>query len=230
MLRWILTNAMRINCVELREELAAAKMLNVEELANSIIKIGFECTRCGACCKGDVEEHVATIFPMEIREIQKVKNYEWRDVARPMPFGILENEEGKQFGETFEWALKVGSCGDCTFYNETEGIGKCSIHESRPFICQTYPFSVDLEGSYKPNGNVIEKIDNIVVHECEGVGREISQEDAIEMAKMLKERTIYEIQETIQVKRNYKNFEGDINEIVIHDSEGLKDINGEFIV
>jgi len=55
---------------ELEAELERARDLDVGELADAIESIGFECTRCGACCTavdGDAgRDHVATVVPDEV--------------------------------------------------------------------------------------------------------------------------------------------------------------------
>ncbi|MFB6233409.1 MAG: YkgJ family cysteine cluster protein, partial [Haloarculaceae archaeon] len=62
----------------LEADLDRARDLEVAALADAIEAIGFECTRCGACCKahedegGDTEEHTATVFPDEVRRLQQV--------------------------------------------------------------------------------------------------------------------------------------------------------------
>ena len=69
----------------LEAERERAEALEVGELADAIESIGFECTRCGACCKAetacgeatedagdgaaDGEAHTATVFPGEVREL-----------------------------------------------------------------------------------------------------------------------------------------------------------------
>ena len=116
----------------LEAELDQARALAVSDLADAIAEIGFDCTRCGACCKAetcgstpdddaDTEPHTATVFPDEIRRLQDTgdQEYDFRDVARPMPYGLEDGPEG-QTGETFEWALQTDGCGDCTFYEERE--------------------------------------------------------------------------------------------------------------
>ena len=75
-----------------------------------------------------------------------------------MPYGVEEGPDGPE-GETFEWAIQTDACGDCAFYEEEEasetphgdgeavgedGTGACTVHENRPRICRTYPFSVVL--------------------------------------------------------------------------------------
>jgi Fe-S-cluster containining protein len=113
----------------LEAELDRARDLDVATLADAIVEIGFECTRCGACCKAetcgneasddaesDSEPHTATVFPDEIRRVQDAgdQEYDFRDAARPMPYGLEDGPEGPE-GETFEWALQTDDCGDCTF-------------------------------------------------------------------------------------------------------------------
>ena len=228
----------------LETELDRARELDVAELADAIEAIGFECTRCGACCKADdggcggeteaavaderdggsdAEPHTATVFPDEIRRLQAAGDYDFRDVARPMPYGIEETPEGPQ-GETFEWALQTDACGDCTFYDETDGVGACTVHEDRPLICKTYPFSVALGGTSQPMGEAVDTEGMVRAHECEGLGRDISREEAEELATALKERAVRELREAIGVRENYEPT--DVDGVVVHDSEGQKRPDG----
>ena len=218
----------------LETELEAARELDEADLADAIESIGFECTRCGACCKGyepeqsdetgEREPHTATVFPDEVRELQSTTEYDWRDVARPMPYGLAEGDDGPE-GETFEWALQTDSCGDCTFYTEHEdGTGSCGVHDDRPLICQTYPFSVDLSGTSQPMGEAVDEHGDVRAHECEGLGRDISRAEAEELASALKQRAVREIQEAIGVRDNYEPTERD--GVVVYDSEGAKTADG----
>lgn len=239
----------------LETELDRARDLAVGDLADAIESIGFECTRCGACCKGydpdsdgdeeekeadttDREPHTATVFPDEIRDLQATGDYDWRDVARPMPYG-LDGDDGDQSGETFEWALQTDACGDCTFYEEREdGTGHCGVHDDRPLICKTYPFSVALGGTSQPMGETVDSValpaqreagetgdgGMVRAHECEGLGRDISRSEAEELAAALKERAVRELEEAISVRENYKP--RDVDGVVVHDSEGQKRPDG----
>ncbi len=214
----------------LDSELARARDLSVAELADAIESIGFECTRCGACCTAERcesggdgdhpagEEHTATVFPDEVRRLQG-DDADWRDVARPMPYGI---ENGA--GETFEWALQTGGCGDCAFYEETDGQGACTVHEDRPLICRTYPFSVALGGTSQPMGEAVDGEGLVRAHECEGLGRDIDRAAAEELAAALKERAVRELTEAIAVRDNYEPAAAD--GVVVHDSEGAKRPDG----
>jgi len=217
----------------LEAELARARELDVSELADAIQSIGFECTRCGACCKGTDtgdgrEEHTATVFPDEVRDLQAATDheYDWRDVARPMPYGLREGESGPE-GETLEWALQTDACGDCTFYEEREdGTGACTVHEDRPLICRTYPFSVALGGTSQPMGEAADRVGAVRAHECEGLGRDIDRVEAEDLAVALKERAVRELEEAIAVRDGYEPADPAPGEVVVHDSEGAKRPDG----
>jgi len=217
----------------LEAELARARELDVSELADAIQSIGFECTRCGACCKGTDtgdgrEEHTATVFPDEVRDLQAATDheYDWRDVARPMPYGLREGESGPE-GETLEWALQTDACGDCTFYEEREdGTGACTVHEDRPLICRTYPFSVALGGTSQPMGEAVDRVGAVRAHECEGLGRDIDRVEAEDLAVALKERAVRELEEAIAVRDGYEPADPVPDEVVVHDSEGAKRPDG----
>ncbi|MDS0293536.1 YkgJ family cysteine cluster protein [Halogeometricum luteum] len=223
----------------LEEELERARDLSVSDLADAIESIGFECTRCGACCKGhgeegDREPHTATVFPDEVRELQAATDdeREWRDVARPMPYGLSEGDDGPE-GETFEWALQTDACGDCVFYEESETGGEtrgaCTVHDDRPLICETYPFSVGLGGTSQPMGEAVDEEGMVRAHECEGLGRDISRGDAEELAGALKERAVRELEEAIGVRDEYRPVDTGPGEVVVHDSEGAKRPDGSVV-
>ncbi|MFB6120397.1 MAG: YkgJ family cysteine cluster protein [Halobacteriaceae archaeon] len=207
----------------LEAELERARDLDPAALADAIESIGFECTRCGACCTGHGDdEHTATLFPDEVRALQNATDEAWRDVARPVPFGL--DEDGT--GETFEWSLQTDDCGDCTFYEETDGMGACTVHEDRPLVCQTYPFSVALGGTSQPMGEAVDEEGMVRAHECEGLGRDISREAAEDLAAALKERAVRELEEAIAVRENYEPVDVGPGETVVHDSEGPKRPDG----
>jgi hypothetical protein len=257
----------------LESELERARDLSVPELADAIESIGFDCTRCGACCKGyetddGREPHTATVFPDEVRRLQAAAGdgraggdvdeegdegdgsdggdatgrtddestdeepsgaYDWRDVARPMPYGLREGPEGPE-GETFEWALRTDACGDCRFYEEREvdgtTTGACAVHEDRPLVCRTYPFSVALAGTSQPLGEAVDEAGLVRAHECEGLGREIDRADALELARALRERAVRELEEAISLRDAYAPATSGPGQVVVHDSEGAKRPDG----
>lgn len=60
-----------------------------------------------------------------------------------------------------------------------------------------------------------------MVSVCEGIGSAISNEDAMKMAALLKERYIAEIRETIALLEKFMGFKPDgRGAICVHDSEG----------
>ncbi|UPV99178.1 YkgJ family cysteine cluster protein [Halorussus gelatinilyticus] len=212
----------------LEAELENAEALDTDDLADAIETIGFECTRCGACCKAEADDpHTATVFPDEVRDLQDATEYDWRDVARPMPYGLDgEGTDDAVTGETFEWALQTDTCGDCTFYEESDdGTGACSVHGDRPLICETYPFSVALGGTSQPMGEPVDEEGVVRAHECEGLGRDISREAAEDLAAALKERAVRELREAIAVRDEYEPADPDEG-VVVHDSEGAKRPDG----
>ena len=205
----------------LEEELAAARAIDVDEVAAAIESVGFECTRCGACCTADGDQpHTATVFPDEIRTLQDATDRDWEDVARPMPFGLDETGTG----ETFEWALQTDACGDCVFYEERDGQGACTVHADRPLICWTYPFSLAVGDASETPGSVVDRVGDLQIHECEGVGRDIAPDDARDLAETLKRRAIVELQEAIAVRDSYESVP--VDGVVVHDSEGAKRVDG----
>jgi len=218
----------------LEVELDRARDLDVAELADAIEAIGFECTRCGACCKaveadtddGDGHDHTATVFPDEVRRLADTGDYDWRDVARPMPYGLVDGPHGPE-GETFEWALATDTCGDCVFYAEDDGTGACTVHADRPLVCRTYPFSVTLGGTTQPMGEAVDSEGLVRAHECEGLGRDIPRADAEELAAALKERAIRELEEAIAIRDGYEPTDPDPGDVVVHDSEGAKAPDGQ---
>ena len=209
----------------LETELERARDLAVDDLADAIESMGFECTRCGACCRGHGDdEHTATVFPDEVRTIRNRTDDDWRNVARPMPYGLQAGADGS-VGETFEWALQTDACGDCAYFTETDGVGACTVHDSRPLICRTYPFSVALSGTSQPMGEAVDEAGIVRAHECEGLGREISRDDAEELARTLKRRAIRELEEALGLLEVYEPVETEAS-VVVYDSEGAKRADG----
>ncbi|MFW5937798.1 MAG: YkgJ family cysteine cluster protein [Halanaeroarchaeum sp.] len=205
----------------LEDELAAARAIDVDALAETIEAVGFECTRCGECCTADGDDpHTATVFPDEVRTLEEASGWKWDRIARPMPFGL--DDDGT--GETFEWALQTDGCGDCVFYEETDDVGACTVHEDRPLICQTYPFSLAVGETAAGPGDVVERIGDLQVHECEGVGRDIDSAAATVLAETLKRRAIVELEEAIGVRDAYDPAQTE--DTVVYDSEGAKRPDG----
>jgi hypothetical protein len=73
-------------------------------------------------------------------------------------------------------------------------------------------------------GEAVDSEGMVRAHECEGLGRDISRADAEDLAAALKERTVRELEEAIDVRDNYKPVEAD--DVVVYDSEGPKQADG----
>ena len=212
---------------ELSSSLKRARELDVEEIARSIQNIGFSCTRCGACCRGTADDpHTATIFPDEVRTLQTHTESKWKDVARPIPYGLSADGTG----ETFEWALQTDTCGDCTYLVEhSDGTTACGVYDDRPAICRTYPFQLDLTGTTAPTGDVNEQAGDVLAYECEGLGTAIDWKEACALAAQLKERTIHDIQEAIALLDQYDPDQSHDSDVIVHDSEGPKRPDGQLL-
>ena len=198
--------------------LAAAEEVDVTVLAGQLQSMGFECMRCGECCRSHQGDNSVIVFPDEVLRIMDANNLSWHDVCKPSAPQFIDSINTLH---SFEWELKRHDNGSCTFLNEDN---TCSVYFWRPWICRTYPFYLHFENGQTPRLNI---------SECEGVGMGVfSKEDAGKLALFLKERLISEIQEEIQLLEhldgleNWEFFNSNINEnivkfnIAVHDSRG----------
>ncbi|MFP4530589.1 MAG: YkgJ family cysteine cluster protein [Halodesulfurarchaeum sp.] len=198
-----------------------AQAIDPEAIAADVREIGFECTRCGRCCRGTgTDPHTATVFPDEIRAIQSTTGRAWDEIARPMPFGVREGR-----GETFEWALQIDDGGDCTFLETADTQTRCAIYDERPRLCRTYPFSLGLPGTGESRANAVAIAGRVRASECPGLGAEISRKRSLAIAKTLKERAVRELEEILALREQYEPHSA-ADGIVVHDSEGAKDPHG----
>jgi len=183
---------------QLKKALNKAAIIDECAIADKILSIGYKCQRCARCCMEDYGDNTVSIFPFEIRRISEKTELKREDIAFPAP---SEDRDAAGNIHTFEWVLRKN--GDCMFLDN----GLCKIYEYRPYICSTYPFYL-FEG-------------RLMVSECEGLGGNISKEEAAKMAELLKERYIAEIRESIALLEKFRGFKpGGRGNICIHDSEG----------
>ena len=198
--------------------LKAACDISMADLARQIRSIGFECTHCGECCKGSpTDPHTATVFPHEVRRLQAATGRAWASVARPMPYGV-------PYGETFEWALATDGRDGCVFHDPDRSEKGCTVHDDRPGVCATYPFSLAVDANEDASGEAVGTDGILRVHECEGVGEPISDAAARRLARRLRERTIVELIEAAALLERYDPQPQ--GELVVFDSEGAKDPQG----
>ena len=190
-----------------------AESLDVEEIADIIHEIGFECTDCGDCCTAADEPLAVTVFPDERRALADAaegNDASPEDVTEPSPFG--------EDDEKFEWTVRRDGCGDCFFHQEDA----CSVYEDRPSICRTYPFAVRFDDRDEIGAVETHELGDaaLVVGECEGTGRDITREDALELARAVKERTVKEEREARELLDAYESVEPPGGSVIVHDSEG----------
>jgi Fe-S-cluster containining protein len=84
----------------------------------------FECTRCGACCTGE-------------------PGYVWVDIAEieamAAQMGLSRDEFSLKYVRRIgaRHSLREKPGGDCILWDRDRG---CTVYESRPIQCQTWPF------------------------------------------------------------------------------------------
>jgi hypothetical protein len=118
------------------------------------------------------------IFPTEIEDLAGTTGHKAGDFIQPFPEKVPTSGGGTI---TFEWCLRRTVEG-CIFLDTT----RCTAYASRPWICRTYPFM--LSG------------DMLTLSPCKGIGREISQHEAEEIAGLLIERRAAEQEEEERVR------------------------------
>ena len=191
---------------DLHAALEAVKNLSAEALATQIQDIGFKCLGCGECCFG--EDNSVVVFPVEVRRIQVATDLEWLEVAGPPDLGEWDKDG---CFHTLEWRLKKKG-ESCRFFEN----GRCSIYQSRPALCSTYPF-------YLEEGVLQYSL-------CRGIGGVIEPVEAEDLAKRVVCRSILELVEAIALTEKFEDFErGKSNKggiYVVHDSEGEHRISG----
>lgn len=190
----------------LKDELAAAREIDVQALAGKLIESGFSCAQCSRCCRGAFGDNTVALFPREVREIMAAAGKSWFEVAEPP-----EGEDFDTLGNrhVFEWVLRRTPEGDCIFL---EG-GRCAVYEARPHICRTYPFRLD--------SGAVESYD------CDSLGKGGTGSNGMaSLAEALISRRICELEEAIALLERFEPFEpgepGDSQYTIVHDSEGEK--------
>jgi Fe-S-cluster containining protein len=197
-------NSRKRHLEDLRRELRETRALSLEQLADQIRAFGFQCLRCGECCSG--EENSVVVFPFEIRAILERTGLPWLEAARPPGDG--EWDDRGRF-HTLEWRLQKKG-GSCKFY----GNGECMIYEERPLLCKSYPFFLE-KGV-------------LGFSECAGLGVRADRDRSQELAALLKERRIAELEEAIALIKKFQDFPrgaaGRKTICIVHDSEGAHQV------
>lgn len=182
----------------LKKELENACKIDERKLASQIKATGFKCRKCAQCCRSEFGDNTVIVSPGEIRKICTRYELLRNDFIIPTPSDDRDRDGNIH---TFEWVLKKND--DCIFLKKE----LCGIYECRPFICKTYPF-------YLRDGE-------LELCECIGLGGNISDMESLELAGILKERYIQEINESIGLLEKFEGLNpGGSGSICVHDSEG----------
>jgi Fe-S-cluster containining protein len=182
----------------LMKYLEKALRIDEKKLADRIKAMGFKCRKCAQCCMSEFGDNTVIVSPSQIGKICMGSGLRREDFVIPTPSDDRDKEGNIH---TFEWILKKN--GDCVFLKEK----LCEIYECRPFICKTYPFFL-LDGKLE-------------VCECMGIGGNISKKESLGLARLLKERYVQEIKESIALFEKFNGFNpGGIGMVCVHDSEG----------
>ncbi|MEM2124706.1 MAG: YkgJ family cysteine cluster protein [Methanolinea sp.] len=168
-------------------------------LASLIEGMGFECTRCGDCCRaGEGDGNLVMVSPEEICAIAAYSGMDPGEVSEPYPEEIpLPGGRTVTFGRVLRRPR-----GDCLFFSG----GGCTVYPARPAICRTYPFA--LEGG------------RLRVYPCRGLGRPIGRGEALRIARALLSRAAAEEEEFSRVREAFSRLPGDPGRYVV-DSAGV---------
>ncbi|OPY36448.1 MAG: Flagellin N-methylase [Methanoregula sp. PtaU1.Bin051] len=180
-------------------------MISPESLARQVQSAGFSCTRCGRCCQcHDEGSALVMVFPSEIRAIIAVTGLSWEEVAEPYP-ETIRNASGGRY--TLGWCLKRNG-GACRFLEDS----RCTVYDSRPWICRTYPFMLDG--------------DEIVISECDGLHQPTGEEEARRIAGDLICRREAEEAEAALIRAVLAKNTVPAGSFAVIDSDGMKVIDG----
>lgn len=178
-------------------------MDNINRIAGIVQSIGFECIRCGTCCSPvEMDSNLVMVTPAEIRQIMNFSGLPWQEIAEPYPEKI---DDGNNRSFTIGWCIRRKN-GECRFLDTTA----CSIYETRPWICMTYPFVLS---------------DDIVqTFPCPGLGRKISWRDAVVIAKHLINRKTAECADEEKIRSVLEKDVIPSDFFVVIDCEGMKKV------
>jgi len=178
-------------------------MNDINRIAGIVQSIGFQCLRCGACCSPvEADSNLVMVTPAEIRQIMDFTGLSWEEVAEPYPDKI---DDGNNHSFTLGWCIRRKN-GECRFLDNTA----CSIYETRPWICMTYPFVLS--------------DDNVQTFPCPGLGREISRGDAVVIAKNLIDRKTAECADEENIRSVLEKGAIPSDLFVVIDCEGMKKV------
>lgn len=108
----------------------------------------FECTGCGACCRGRGDYWVEA-SRAEQRRIQRFLNVSWRWFRRRYVIAYEDGTEGLRWEKD-----------RCVFLGPDD---RCRVYRARPEQCRTFPFWPEVASSHRSW--------RAAGKDCEGIGR-----------------------------------------------------------
>lgn len=216
-----------------RKELHQATELEVRCIASMIREVGFSCTQCGNCCRGDHSDNRVMLLQQDILRIS-TSSLSASEFSLPFipveaenalkgisdPSDLIPFIDSEGNIHSFGWMLRRKNNRDCLFLEATVSSTKCKIYGHRPALCQTYPFYME----------------DCKLHtsECKGLGSDISYSDSLTLAKLVLDRYVHELEERILVYQHYEHFDPLTTKVgfslerfkkghvfyIVHDSEG----------
>jgi uncharacterized protein len=185
---------------------SASGIQKISLIARIIKETGFSCTRCGGCCRQDSPgSNQVMATATDLHAIGEVSGLSREDFCDPFPGAVCIGED---LTCTFNWELRRTVNG-CTFLSGT----LCTVYPVRPWICRTYPFQLT-DG-------------RLEVFPCPGIGLEISEHEAEELAGLLVDRYLAESEEEIAIRKTLASHPIPDCGHFVADSEGITPVHRE---
>lgn len=139
----------------------------------------FECQQCGKCCSD--KDTIVNLTYTDILRIHSEKKLSLEDLLDVVGYYIYENEPTQdqlkkmvippiltQRGPAF-LGLRKKNDGKCIYLSESN---KCTIYQSRPAICRSFPFHFHYSPVTKPEKRIDIEMTYAVkaIEYCPGVG------------------------------------------------------------
>jgi len=139
----------------------------------------FECQQCGKCCSD--KDTIVNLTYTDFLRIHSEKNHSLEDLLEVVGYYIYENEPTQdqlkkmvvppiltQRGPAF-LGLRKTDDGKCVYLSDTN---QCTIYQSRPAICRSFPFHFHYTPVPKPEKRIDIEMTYAVkaIEYCPGIG------------------------------------------------------------
>lgn len=172
-----------MDVVSLRNRIIRLIHMHSSVLEKDIQDSGFECRRCGWCCRENFHIRITkdifrpsnaiSIFPGDIARIMKLTGMAQKEIAAPDIYSCIKDKNELWI---IGWILRRKDNGECIFLTN----GECSIYSHRPMICRCYPFFLE---EY-----------SVDIMQCSGLKSHMNEIDAKRIGLLLKRYEIKKLQ------------------------------------